>query len=37
MVVDGAAELCELAGVGTNIEDEVEVEEREEAAVTEFL
>ena len=37
VVVDGAAELCELAGVGTYVEDEVEVEKREEAAVAEFL
>jgi hypothetical protein len=36
-VVDGAAELCELAGVGTYVEDEVEVEKREESAVTELL
>ena len=36
-VADGAAERCELASVGAYIEDEVEIEKREEAAITKFL
>jgi hypothetical protein len=36
-VVYRAAELCKLAGVGAYVEDEVEVEKREETAITEFL
>jgi hypothetical protein len=36
-VADGAAERCELASVGAHIEDKVEVEKREEAAVAELL
>jgi hypothetical protein len=36
-VADGAAESCELAGVGAYIEDEVEVEKRKEAAITKIL
>jgi hypothetical protein len=36
-VADGSAEVCELAGVGADVEDEIEVEEREEAAVAESL